>query len=146
MMTKMKRLLCCIILSVSWAMTSSVVANSLGQTIQINTRFHSIAGKPVWLLILRDPDTGVVMPYLYDIKNNDNFWLALSFSRNYVVTASRVKFGPFAIINNFCHLENGVLSRKSMIITLTGDLTPVPVTYKCHVLKYNDSAFPIAHP
>ncbi|HSW69158.1 MAG TPA: hypothetical protein VLI69_03225 [Gammaproteobacteria bacterium] len=120
------------------SLITSANAGPLGQTIQINTRFHSIIGNPVWLLILRDPDTGIVYPYLYDIKNNDNFWLAFSFGQNYVVTVSNLKFGPFAIINNFCHLENRLLTRKSMIISLTGNLTPAPVTSTCHVITYNN--------
>ena len=138
---------CFTLLWLSMAMLYGIPAqagDSLGQVIQINTRFHSIAGKPVWLLVLRNVDTGVVMPYLYDVKNNDNFWIALSFGRNYRVTASTLKFGPFAIVRNFCHLENGVLSGKSMIVNITGDLTPNRYSSKCHILKYNDFAFPIA--
>ncbi len=131
-------------ISLSGWITSASAANPMGQTLQINTHFRSIAGNPVWLLILRDADTGVVVPYLFDIQNNDNFWLAFSYGRNYIVTVSNLKFGPFAVIPNFCHLESGVLRGKSMIITLSGDLTPVPVTFKCNVVKYNDSAFSIA--
>ncbi|HSW93100.1 MAG TPA: hypothetical protein VLJ15_01950 [Gammaproteobacteria bacterium] len=119
-------------------------ARPLNQTIQITTHFRTITGNPVWLLILRDADSGVVMPYLYDVKNEDNFWLALSFGRNYIITASTLKFGPFAVIHNFCHLEDGVLAGKSMTVTLTGDLTPVSITSRCRVLKYNDNAFTIS--
>lgn len=132
-------------LAVSFSTTSANANNALGQTIQINTRFHAVIGNPVWLLILRNADTGVVLPYLYDVRNPDNFWIALSDGRNYTVTASTLKFGPFAVIHNFCHLEKGVLSGKSMIITLTGDLTPSPRTSKCRVLKYNGYA-PFATP
>lgn len=137
-------ILLCISIAIFSKMTMVNAANLIGQTLQINTRFHSITGKPVWLLVLRDADTGVVVPYMYDIRNNDNFWLALSYGRNYIITASTLKFGPFAMIHNFCHLENGILSGKSMIITLSGDLTPAPVTFKCHVVKYNDNAFSVA--
>lgn len=118
-------------------------ANPLNQTIQITTHFQTITGKPVWLLVLRDADSGVVMPYLYDVKNEDNFWLALSAGRNYIITASTLKFGPFAVIHNFCHLEDGVLPGKSMTVTLTGDLTPVSITSRCRVLKYSDNPFTI---
>jgi hypothetical protein len=131
-------------LAMSFSTIPANAGSSLGQSIQINTRFHSVIGNPVWLLILRNADTGVVMPYLYDVRNNDNFWIAFSYGRNYIITASTLKFGPFAVIHNFCHLENGVLSGKSMIITLTGDLTPSPRTSKCRILKYNDYPFPMA--
>lgn len=123
----------------SWA----IAQTPLGQTLQINTRFRSIIGKPTWLLIIRDIDTGVVVPYLFDIRNNQDFWVAFTFARDYQVTVSELKFGPFAVIHNLCHLENSILSGKSMILTLTGDLTPSRQTARCHVLKYNDNAFPI---
>lgn len=127
----------------SWV-TPANAGNPFGQTVQINTHFRGIMGKPVWLLVLRDVDSGVVTPYMYDIKNDDNFWLALSFGRNYIITASTLKFGPFAIIHNFCHLENGILSGQSMTVNISGDLTPASVTSKCRVLKYKDTAFNIA--
>ncbi len=126
-----------------WAIPAQA-QTPFGQTLQINTHFRSIIGKPTWLLILRDLDTGVVSPYLFDIMNNDNFWIAFSFGRNYIITVSNVKFGPFAIINNFCHIENKILSGKSVIISLSGDLTPSRTTINCHAIIYNDSAFPIA--
>jgi len=130
-------------ISLSCWITPSNAQNPMGQTLQINTHFRSITGNPVWLLIIRDLDSGVVLPYMFDIKNNDNFWLAFSFSRNYVITASHLKFGPFAVINNFCHLENKILSGKSMIISLSGHLTPSPKTFNCHVLTYNSLSLPI---
>jgi len=130
-------------ISLSCWFTFAAAQTPLGQTLQINTRFRSIIGKPTWLLIIRDIDTGIVLPYLFDIRNNQDFWVAFTFARDYRVTVSELKFGPFAVIHNFCHLEDGILSGKSMIITLTGDLTPSRQTAKCHVLKYNDSAFPI---
>lgn len=117
--------------------------NFLGETLQINTHFRSLTGKPTWLLIVRDVDSGQVSPYLFDIRKNDNFWLAFTFGRAYRVTASTLKFGPYAVIHNFCHLQNGILTGKSMAITLSGDLTPNPEDFNCSVLKYDDSAFPL---
>lgn len=111
----------------------------LKQTIQINTHFSYIVGMPAWLLIIRDVDTGRVSPFLFDIRNNDNFWLAFSSGRNYRVTASTLTFGHYAIINNFCRLEDGVLSGKSMAISLTGVLTPNSRDIHCHVRRYDDT-------
>lgn len=116
------------------------------QTLQIYTHFRSIVGKPTWLLIIRDVNTGLVSPYVFDIQNNDNFWVAFTYGHNYKITASTLSFGRNAVINNFCHLENGILSGKSMYMTLTGVLTPNPRTLHCNVLKYNDSNFVIANP
>lgn len=111
---------------------------ALGQTLQINTNFSSIKGNPTWLLIVRDSQTGTVIPYLFDIRNNQNYWVAFTYGRSYQVTASRMQFNAKKTINNFCNLENGVLSGKSMFITLSGKLTTNRDTSKCSVLKYSN--------
>ncbi len=108
----------------------------IGQVLQINTHFRTIVGKPTWLLILRDEQTGQVLAYQFDIKKNDNFWIAFSTTSTYRVTVSNLKFGPYAVINNFCRLENGIITGKSMFISLTGTLTPDPKNSRCHVKKY----------
>ena len=123
--------------------------DGLGQTIQIYTRFHSFVGKPSWLLIIRDLDHGQNIPYLYDIKRGDNFWLAFTFGSNYLITVSNLQFGPYPRkINNFCNLEsNGQIIRgQSLYITINGDLSPNTNTFSCHVLKYADSNFTIVTP
>ena len=117
----------------------------ISQTLQINTHFRNIIGKPTWLLIVRDVNSGEVRPYLFDIRNNDNFWVAFTSGRSYRVTVSNLTFGPYAIINNFCRLEDGILNGQSMVITLSGDLTPVPETSSCNVLLYNNNEFPIVN-
>ena len=113
--------------------------NPFGQVIQINTNFRSIIGKPNWLLIIRNEETGQVFPYIFDITVQDNFWLAFTYGRTYRITASKLTFGPYAIIHNFCNLEDGMLSGKSMIITLTGDLTPATATSHCKVMRFEDA-------
>lgn len=115
----------------------------LGQTLQINTRFSSIIGAPTWLLIIRDMDSGQVMPYLFDITETENFWVIFTIGRSYEVTVSNLKFGPYAIINNFCHLEDGIISGKSMWIRLSGELSPNRRKIICHVMKYRDMPFPV---
>lgn len=123
-------------------LTSTCVAQ-FGQTLQINTRFSSVIGKPTWLLIIRNERTGKIIPYMFDIRNNDNFWLAFTDGDTYRITVSNLKWGPYAIINNFCCLENGILIRKSMILTLKGKLSPYRWSSTCHVTKYKDMPFPI---
>lgn len=123
----------------------SLGQSNIGQTLQVNTHFTSIIGNPTWLLIIRDVNTGVVLPYVFDIRNNDNFWVAFTVGRSYRITASTLKFGPFAKINNFCHLENGIITDKSFWITLSGELSPNPKSFKCNVTKYlNALPFPVA--
>ncbi len=124
---------------------ASQAQNSIDQTqtFQIYTHFQSVLGHPTWLLILRDVETGLVSPYVFDIRNNDNFWLALSYGHHYRVTNSSLKFGKYAVIHNFCHLENGILSYQSMFITLTGVVTPDPETSNCYVKQYKDINFTI---
>lgn len=148
-MNKTHWLLILIILSVtcpiSYAQSSD--DDGIGQVIQINTRFHSFIGKPRWTLIIRDLDHNENIPYLYDITRGTNHWIALTYGRNYLITASNIIFETYRSkyntyrqfkTNNFCHLESkGRISRgESMFIQIEGDLSPDTSTYRCHVTKY----------
>lgn len=113
------------------------------QTLQIYTNFKSIMGQPSWLLIIRDVDTGLVSPYLFDISRNDNFWVAFTYGHHYRITASTLQFKGCGEIKNFCNLESGIIAGKSMYMTLSGILTPDPRTLKCNVMKYGDTKFTI---
>jgi len=117
------------------------------ETVQINTSFRYFLGKPTWLLILRDVDSGVVLPYIYDIRSGDNFWLAFSSGRNYQVQASLMQFPPYdAEIRNFCRLEDGILRGQSLFVTVTGALTPDRRASHCHVKKYPSAGFTVVEP
>ncbi len=115
--------------------------NDVAQTLSITTNLTAIVGDPVWLLELRDMESGQVLPYLFDVKNKDNFWVAYSKEHRYQVKASVLKFGPYATVNNFCYLENGVMTGKSMTIHITGKLSPGLRRARCHVTKFNQPAF-----
>lgn len=117
----------------------SIFASRYGQIIQINTNFSSVAGKASWLLIVRNEETGEVFPHIFDIKSKDNFWLVFTYGRAYRITASKLTMGPFAVTRNFCHLENGIITGKSIMVTLTGDLTPIPTSYTCKVMQFADA-------
>ncbi|OGT36598.1 MAG: hypothetical protein A3F12_08065 [Gammaproteobacteria bacterium RIFCSPHIGHO2_12_FULL_38_14] len=128
----------------------------LGQTIQIYTQFRYFTGKPSWLLVIRDLDHNENIPYLFDIYQGTNFWVAFTYSRNYLITISNLQFSPYGRpysqlrpyktrrINNFCNLESRgrIIRGKSIYITIKGDLTPYQ-TFKCYVSKYPDSNFTI---
>jgi hypothetical protein len=123
--------------------------DGVGQTIQIYTQLNSFIGRPSWLIIIRDIDHNQNIPYLYDFDTEDNFWVALTYGRNYLVTTSELQFSPYREhpyrfysnyfserkINNFCHLESHgrILHGESMYIMLRGKLTPNPDTYTCSV-------------
>ncbi|GEM_PF-1862698 len=113
------------------------------QTIQINTRLHKLYGNPSWLLIIRDEESQRVFPYVFDFNSLDNFWVVFSHARSYRVTVSRLQFGPYGEINNFCHLENRSMSGQSLNVTLNGDLSPVASTSQCHVQQYQNYSFTI---
>lgn len=115
----------------------------LGQSILINTNFTQIYGKPTWLLEIRDEESKKVSPYLYEIRNNDNYWIAFTFGHTYRIIASSVTFGPFAKIKNFCHLENGIISGQSYMILLKGEMSPDKHSYQCYVEKYQSAGLPI---
>ena len=55
------------ILSLFFQNSISFALNSLAQTqtLQIYTHFQTFIGKPTWLLIVRDVETGLVSPYIF---------------------------------------------------------------------------------
>jgi hypothetical protein len=118
--------------------TTSVFSQNIKQTININTKLQKLRGKPSWLIIIRDMESGKTLPYLYDIREKDNYWIAFSTERGYRVTASVIKFNTGATIRNFCRLESGVIAGKSMRVMLTGDLTPNLNGSKCRVNRFKD--------
>jgi len=135
----------------------AVIVNPFGQNIQIRTRLHAFFGKPSWLIILRDVKTGQTYPYLYDIQRGDNSWVAFSYSRNYLITVSRMQFSTYDIscnrfkqyhINDFCQLEsNGRIIRgKSVRVLVEGELSPFTDTFNCYVNEFGDDNFSVASP
>ena len=118
--------------------------NDFGQIIKISTNLRSISSKASWLLIIRDMDHGQNIPYLYDFVSGNNYWAALTYSRNYVITVSELTFYPSdRKIYNFCNLQSmgAVMHSISMDVTLTGRLTPNMGSFNCHVIKYAESNF-----
>lgn len=146
-----KKLLQMILLSFA-ALVSSISAqpiNSFGQTIQIHTNLHSFVGKPSWLLIIRDVDHNQVIPYLFDFEQNDNAWMAFSYSKNFIITTSELTISPYGRkFRNFCNLESmGSIQRNTSIdVYITGKISRTPGTYSCRVLKYPEANFNIASP
>lgn len=106
--------------------------------IQIETTFNKVYGHPTWELILRDTETGMVWPYMFDIACKNNSWSAYIIARNYQITVSKLQYGPFAEINNFCCLENTTMDDKSANIILTGNLSPDPHSFRCRVMMFQD--------
>lgn len=145
-------------LILSWCLTASVsyAADGIGQTIQITTRFNAWMGKPTWLLTIRDLDHNQTIPYLFDITRGENYWVALTYGRNYLISASnlqietyyprRNKFKNYRI-KNFCCLESqGRIHRgESLYITISGDLTPNSDTYFCNMISI-PGPITIVHP
>ena len=131
--------------------------DGLGQTIQIYTRFSSFIGKPSWLLIIRDLDHGQNIPYLFEIRKGDNFWIAFTYSRNYLVSVSNLQIETYRSrynkfknyqINDFCNLESAgrIIRGESLYITINGDLSPDRETYTCNVSRYPDGNFTVVTP
>ena len=134
-----------LLITLGWLVSTAQADDSVGQVLQINTHFRTVYGKPTWLLIVRDVETGLVSPYLFDIHKTDNYWVAFTYGHTYQVTASNLTFGPLAKIKNFCNLESGTLAGQSMTITLTGALAPVKRSYRCHVARYQNMPFTITN-
>jgi hypothetical protein len=126
--------------------------DGVGQTIQITTRFHSLAGKPSWLLEIRDLDHDQNIPYIYDITQGDNFWLVFTYGHHYLITASTMQFAPYRsnpyrtkVTHDFCHLEShGTIARgESLSVNISGDLSPNTGGYTCNVTRFKDSNFSV---
>ena len=116
-----------------------VFAAGYAPVLQINCFLRDISnlhGAPGWTLILRDVDSGEVRPYFLDISKKNSFWVKFAPGHNYRVTASQLAFGGQKMIGNFCELEDGVLGGVSMMITLSGRLTPDRATSRCRVFKF----------
>lgn len=141
-----------LLVALSCLITGAAFANpdSLGQTIQIYTQLAKIKAKPSWLLIIRDIDHGQNIPYLYDFEHGDNFWMALTYSKNYLILASRLVFNSHTNkkVSNFCGLEsNGRIIRgQSLYITINGKLTTNPDTYTCNVQSFQNDNFSLGSP
>jgi len=142
-------ILLCITSPLSYAQIDD---DGIGQTIQIYTRFHSFVGNPSWTLIIRDIDHDQNIPHLFDIARGENHWVVFTYSRNYLITVSRMQIETYRSrynkyknyrLNNFCHLEShGKISRgQSMYITIEGDLSPDTHTFSCSVATYPDGNF-----
>lgn len=123
-----------------------------GQIIQIHTRLYSFVGQPIWTLIIRDIDNNKVYPYLFDFSTGENDWQAFTYSKNYLITVSRMQIVSYEScfnkyknyrLNNFCHLEsNGRVHRgESMIIDIEGDLSPNTDTFNCHISTYREDPY-----
>jgi hypothetical protein len=119
--------------------------NPFGQTLQINTHLNSLAGKPVWLLMLRNVETGQVLPYTFPLQNFDNFWIALTWGHNYQITVSTLQFEGHKSIENFCHLQTGLVKARSFVINVSGDIIPNRQKYHCQVMKFKEYNFPMAN-
>lgn len=146
-MIKLQKTYFCALLALCLLANPSVKAQEqIRQTLSIYTNFTSIVGDPSWMIELRDIESGQVFPYIFDIHENRNFWLAFSKERSYRVVASVLTFGPYLTINNFCGLESGILTGKSMYIRVSGMIAPDLRRTRCHVVKFKQEGFAIANP
>jgi hypothetical protein len=141
-------LILCLMISPTYAQEDS----AFGQVIQIDTRFHSFVGKPIWTLEIHDVDNNETVPYSFEITRTNNHWVVFTYGRNYLITGSTVQIPAYGSytnkyknyrIRNFCHLEsNGrIMKGVSMRITVEGNLSPNTDTYTCHISSYRDDNY-----
>ena len=127
-MTRYWLLLLCLLLLAA----PSLPAKSI---IQIESRLQKIQNYPSWLILLRNADDGSVIPWLYDFHTP--YWLIFPEGHDYQILASEMRFNGKEVLHNFCDLQDGVLSGKSMQIVLSGSLMPASETLRCHVIHYS---------
>jgi hypothetical protein len=142
----------------SWIWTNNALAiiQDPGATLQISTHFSSFVGRSSWLIVIQDLDHGQNIPFLYDIKKPDNYWLAFTSGRHYRILASTLRIHTHGTnqnryqqytIKNFCNLEsNGrIIRNQSIYIRLTGDLTSNRETIDCGVSRFTNAEFNITN-
>jgi hypothetical protein len=131
--------------------------NPLGQTIEIDTRFQSFEGNPIWTLIIRDLDHDQNIPYIFDVRSGGNHWVAFTYGRNYLISASSMQLETYQSrynkyknyrLKNFCQIESHgrIIRGESMHIVLEGNLSPYTDSFTCNVSTYPDGNFFIYHP
>lgn len=138
--------------SMSIAMVGS---DGLGQTVQINTHFRSVVDKSSWLLMIRDVDHNQNIPYVFNLTEGDQNWVAFTYSRNYLILASTLQMYTYDAyanqykmyrIANFCNLESRgrIVRGKSVFVQAGGSLRPRGHAYTCQVSAYSDAQFAIS--
>ena len=152
-MKQLKVWLCLICLM---STTAVLAEDGVGQTIQIYTRLNSYVGTPSWLLEIRDIDHGQTIPYVFDFISGDNFWVAMTYGRNYLISASTLQFSPYRSnpfyttrsIHDFCHIESHgkIIRGESMYITINGNLSPNTERFNCSVSRFPDNHFTVPTP
>ena len=120
------------IILLGFAMITQAAAQE--QVITINTHFRSIDHKPTWLLIVRNLQTGEVIPHLFTMQKKEQS-MVFGVGQFYRITASNMTFRN-KTTKNFCGLESGVIDGKSLFVTITGDLQLDPKGYQCRVIQY----------
>lgn len=127
---------------------TQTINDVIGQTIQIHAEvdFSDVA---TWLIIVRDLDNGINIPYIFDLMPGVNNFVAPTFGRHYKIKSSRltvIRYKPSCntyrkfIINDFCHLQGGgrIHRYRSMSVILNGHL---PGGYRCQVYNYASTYF-----
>jgi hypothetical protein len=157
MMFKVMLTKCFTVLTFALILASAAIADDgLGQTIQIRTRLNSFVGKPMWLLTIRDVDHNQSIPYIFNIERGENYLVATTGGRNYLIEISNLQMSSYQLryntfkyyrISNFCRIESQgrIIRGKSMFITIQGDLAPNSEAYTCNVTSFPVSNFTVVN-
>ncbi len=127
-----------LILAALLAACSCSIYAQESMTIQINTHFKEIEGKPSWLLIVYDLDSSAVYPYLFDINERNNHFTIYTNSMNYRLVSIMQFSKEDKKIANFCNLPADRISRESLTITIDGTLSSTPNTSNCLTRRWKN--------
>jgi hypothetical protein len=122
-------------------------ARDQGQFLQVRTQFDSVIGKSSWLFVIRDLDHEQTLPYLFDMKRGENYWVVPTGGYDYLITISNLRMSVYQEkknkykkyeIKNFCRLESHgrIKHGKSAYITISGRLSQHGRDYRCHITFY----------
>jgi len=107
--------------------------------IQIEGQLKEIKANPSWFILLRNVDTGSIVPWMLDLQGPFVHWSVFPEGHDYQIIASEMRFNDNTVLHNVCDIEDGIVSGRSLQITLKGQLTPTSDTFDCRKMSWSDS-------
>ena len=104
--------------------------------IQVQGQLTGIEDSPTWLILLSNVDDGSIIPWMHDFGQGRSDWLVFPEGHDYRIVASELRFAHNTVFPNFCSLQDGILSDRSVQIFLRGKLSPAMDSFNCHVFSF----------
>lgn len=98
----------------------------------MGSHFSRMENHPAWLVLLRDRNTGITVPWVHYFRYRDSAWVIFPPGQDWQIVASTLQFATSAkTIPNFCQLEGRVFSGKSLQLWLSGEMGVLWSNWRC---------------